>query len=223
MRLRTATSAAFCVFAVGLGVAGCSSGNSSSSSSAPAATTPTTTPAATQPSTANGTGTATGTAAPAATQSQAAASGSTCQPANLSFTLGAKTGTATQPTQVVDLTNKGTSACTMEGFPGVNLVGAANGQQNYTWPLTRASASYASQNGQGVAQVTLQPGKTAHFDLRYLPGTAGDGNTLIKVSHLVITPPNDYSTGELTWGQDIVLQDAATHPGTYIMPVVAGA
>jgi hypothetical protein len=43
--------------------------------------------------------------------------GGTCQPANLSFTLGAKIGgTTTQPTQVVDLTNKGSSACTMDGF-----------------------------------------------------------------------------------------------------------
>jgi len=39
----------------------------------------------------------------------------------------------------------------------------------------------------------------------------------------VITPPNDYTQAELTWNQAVVLQDAATHPGTYIMPVVSGS
>jgi hypothetical protein len=223
MRLRTSMSVAFCIFAAGLGAAGCSSGNSSSSASSSASGSATTSPAV-PPSTAAEAGT--GTPTPAATQqSQAVAGNGVCQAANLSFTLGAKIAStaSTQPTQVVDLTNKGTSACSLEGFPGVNLVGVANGQQNYTWPLTRASASYASQSGQGIAKVTLQPGGTAHFDLLYLPGTAGDGSTLISVSHLVITPPNDYGNGQLTWNQSIVLQDAATHPGTYIMPVVAGS
>jgi hypothetical protein len=142
----------------------------------------------------------------------------------LSFAIGAKiAGTSTtQPTQVVDMTNKGSSACTMEGFPGVDLVGVANGQQNYTWPMTRASASFAQQNHQGVATVTLKPGQIAHFDLRYLPGTPGDGNNLISVVKMVITPPDDFTQAELTWNQSVVLQDGATHPGTFILPVVAG-
>jgi hypothetical protein len=162
---------------------------------------------------------------PAASQQpQAGGSAGRCQPANLSLTLGAKiAGTSTtQPTQVVDMTNQGSSACTMEGFPGVDLVGVANGQQNYTWPMVRSSASFAQQNNQGIAKVTLQPGQTAHFDLRYLPGTPGDGNNLISVVKMVITPPDDFTQAELTWNQNVVLQDGATHPGTFIMPVVAG-
>ena len=208
MRFRTSMSVILCVFAVGLGVVGCSSGGSSSTSSGTATDSPTNSASSASAST---------------QKSQAAASGGLCQPSNLSFTLGAKTGGASQTTQVVDLTNKGSSACTMEGFPGVNLVGVANGQQNYTWPLTRSSASYASESNQGISKVTLQPGGTAHFDLRYLPGTPGDSNKLINVDKMVITPPNDYSHGEMTWQQDVVLQDAATHPGTYIMPVASGS
>jgi Protein of unknown function (DUF4232) len=215
MRFRTSMSVALCVF--GFGVVGCSPGSSSSSSGGSATTSP-----ANPGSTAQAAGA--GTSTPASSQQpQAAGSGSTCQPANLSFTLGAKIGATTQPTQVVDLTNKGSSACTMEGFPGVNLVGAANGQKNYTWPLARSSASYASENHQGISIVTLQPGGTAHFELRYLPGAPGDGNNHISVGKMVITPPNDYTQGEMTWNQDVVLQDAATHPGTYIMPVVSGS
>jgi hypothetical protein len=137
-----------------------------------------------------------------------------CQPADLSVALGAKSGGTGQQTLAVELTNTGSSACTMEGFPGVNLVGAANGQQNYAWPLVRTSARYS--------KVTVQPGGTAHFDLTYLPGVSGDG-TNITVVKLVITPPNATMQTAAPWHQSVLLQDAATHPGTYISPVVSGS
>jgi hypothetical protein len=144
---------------------------------------------------------------------QAQAAG-TCRLADLSFALGAKSGDSGQQTLAVNLTNKGSSACVMEGFPGVNLVGAANGKQDYTWPLLRSSARYS--------KVTLPPGGTAHFDLWYLPGVSGDGINL-TVAKMVITPPNDYAQAEVTWSQPVLLQDGATHPGTYITPVVSGS
>ena len=126
---------------------------------------------------------------------------------------GAATGSSAQRTQVVKLTNKGSSACTLDGFPGVDLTGNANGQQDFTWSLARQSASYST--------VTLQPGGTAHFGLVYLPGTSA--STDITVTKLVMTPPNDFTQAELTWNQSVVLQDGATHPGTYVTPVVAGS
>jgi hypothetical protein len=82
--------------------------------------------------------------------------------------LGAKVGqiVTAQPTQVVDLTNEGASACTMEGFPGVDLVGVApDGEANYTWSLQRVSPAAASEIHRGFTKVTLRPGGTAHFDL----------------------------------------------------------
>jgi len=133
----------------------------------------------------------------------------------LSFALGAKTGAAgQQTTQVVDMTNKASSACTMRGFPGVDLVGTANGQQNYSWPLERSSAKYS--------QVTLQPGGSAHFNLTYLPFAAGGGSDIV-VAKLVLTPPNTFTQAHVTWNQKVLLQDGATHPGTFIGPVTAGA
>jgi hypothetical protein len=39
---------------------------------------------------------------------------------------------------------------------------------------------------------------------------------------MVITPPDDFTQAELTWDQSVILQDGATHPGTFTMPVVAG-
>ena len=114
---------------------------------------------------------------------------------------------------MVDLTNKGSSACVMRGFPGVDLVGAARGQVNYTWSLERQVTAYSA--------VTVQPGGTAHFNLMFIPGSGASGN--ISVAAIVITPPNDYSHGELPWKQSVVLQDGATHPGTFISPVRPGA
>jgi hypothetical protein len=112
------------------------------------------------------------------------------------------------------MTDKGSAACTMDGFPGVDLVGAANGQQSYSWSLERSSASYS--------QVTLQPGGTAHFDFVYLPAAAGDSSD-IAVTKIVLTPPNTFTHTMMTWKQSVLLQDGATHPGTYIGPVTAGA
>jgi|SRR5215469_16961724 len=224
MRFGTVTSVALCVIGAGLGVVGCSASGSGSFSSGAAATSPASPGSAAQASPGSAAqaspGSAaqagTGTSAPASSQQAQAGTGAgKCQPANLSFTLGAKVGGTTQPTQVVELTNNGSSACTMEGFPGVDLVGAANSQQNYEWPMARSSSGYAS--------VTLPPGRTAHFDLRYLPGASGGGSGSISVSKMVITPPNDYTQAEVTWSQDVLLQDGATHPGTYVTPVVSGS
>ena len=62
------------------------------------------------------------------------------------------------------MTNKGSSACAMEGSPDVDLIGDTSSQPSYDWPLARTLTK-------GAVKVTLQPGATAHFDLVYLPVT----------------------------------------------------
>jgi hypothetical protein len=220
MRLRPVMAGAICALAAGIAMTGCSSASSSTAAginevnptTGAAATTgtPATTPSAgsTQP---GGAATAGGGAA-------------NCQPGGLRIALGTRTGAAgQQATQVVDMTNTGTSACVMDGFPGTNLVGTAVGPRNYskqgyTWSLERASRSYST--------VPLQPGATAHFDLIYLPSSSSDiasGSEDLKVTSLVITPPNDFTHAQVSWPQGVLLQDGATHPGTYVTPVVSGA
>ena len=207
MRLHPSTAAAAAGFAVtGFIVAGCSPSSSGSAAS------PATAPAA---SSAAASSAAQAGAHPSSSPSAPAQAGrvATCQATGLSYALGAVTGTSAQRTQVVDLTNKGSAACTLQGFPGVDLNGSANGQQNFTWSLERQSAGYAA--------VTLQPGATGHFSLIYLPGASASGD--MSVEKLIITPPNDYTQAEVTWNQSVLLQDGATRPGTYITPVVAGS
>jgi hypothetical protein len=194
MRFRTSTAAA-CVLAAGLAAGGCAS-----ASSGP--------PAGPDPSPVI-------TAAPSPS-AQAGGNGGICQPQNLTFALSGKATTPGYPgqnRQAVDLTNTGSSACTMTGFPGVDLTGVAKGQQNYTWSLVRQSVHYS--------RVTLPPGGTAHFTVTYLPQAAGDSGG-IAVAKMVITPPGAFTQAELTWNQTVVLQDGATHPGTYISPVAPG-
>ena len=185
MKFHPATTAAITLTTAGFIVAGCSTNAGSP------ATTSATTPAATASSAATPSSIAqvsSQPAAPPSSQPAPAAGSATCQATNLGYALGAVTGTSAQRTQVVDLTNKGSSACSLDGFPGVDLTGIANGQQDYTWSLVRQSASYST--------VTLQPGGTAHFSLIYLPGTSA--STDITVTKLVMTPPNDYTQAELT-------------------------
>ena len=149
-----------------------------------------------------------------------------CQPANLKFTLGNGRQTdQSQWVQPVDMTNQASSACTMEGFPGVDLIGDTDSQASYDWTLARSSAN-------GVAKVTLRPGATAHFDLVYLSGdlaSGGGSENVMTVQKMVITTPGQDNEsdatvqGSLDWFQSVVLQDGATHPGTYVMPVASGS
>jgi hypothetical protein len=227
MRLRPMMTGAACLLMAGIGAAGCSSAASSSAAgSTPTSTTAGTSATGTGTGTAAATGTATSTSSAGSPQSSgqgSLVSAANCQPGSLRIVLGTVTGATGQRTQAVDMTNGGSSPCSMDGFPGTNLVGTVVGPDHYskagyTWPLTRAARPYS--------RVTLQPGATAHFDLVYLPATSGDiasGSEDLDVTTMLITPPDDFSHAQLSWAQGVLLQDAATRPGTYITPVVPGA
>jgi hypothetical protein len=114
-----------------------------------------------------------------------------------------------QQTAVVILKNTSGHTCTMHGFPGVDLVN--NGTQ---WPLTRSS--------QQPSTLTLHPGDSTQFTVTFLPWTA-EGNVAsndFAPSTLVITPPDETTSYDLPWRWGhVLLQDGATHPGTFISPV----
>jgi hypothetical protein len=209
MRFRNSTAAAVCVLAAGLALGGCESGGSGGSSSGSVAT-----PAANVSSSAQAGSTPSAVAS--APGAQAAAAHGVCQPANLSLALGKTrtSGSRSQTTQAVDLTNQGPSACTMDGFPGVDLLGVARGKQDYSWSLARRSGPHS--------KVRLEPGKTAHFDVSYLPTTSGniDNMTVVK---MMITPPGAHADAELSWSPFVLLPDKAAHPGTYVSPIVSGS
>ncbi|CAM5603094.1 hypothetical protein GCM10010329_50770 [Streptomyces spiroverticillatus] len=119
----------------------------------------------------------------------------------------------TQGHVTVTLTNKGTAPCTLNGYPGVDL---ASGSGD-TWSLTRQTSVKAKS-------LTLDPGGDAYFKVTYLPYTA-EGNTPdaeFKTVTLIMTPPGETSSVSLRWPHKtpVLKQDAATHPGTFVGPVL---
>jgi hypothetical protein len=152
----------------------------------------------------------------------------------LRIALGAHDNSASgQLRQTIDLTDVGPRPCTMTGFPGVDLLGsttdldvAADGtvtvgavEPNYRWSLSRTGVGYRA--------VTLTPGATAHVVVTYLPGQPGaDPKTMARgltLRRLLVTPPDDTEHATVAWNATVALQDEATHPGTYIGPVLPGA
>jgi uncharacterized cupredoxin-like copper-binding protein len=97
--------------------------------------------------------------ASAGTGGGASASAATCRTSNLVIWLqnGAGNGTAGSVYYKLRLTNGGTAACTVSGFPkvsAVNLKGQTLGK-----PAT-------NETGFKVSSVTIQPGESASFQVR---------------------------------------------------------
>lgn len=151
--------------------------------------------------------------APAAAPASVAASAARCHTADLSFSVAPGSGAQSVGSQgpvIIDMTNNGPSSCTMNGYPGVDLV-AGDGQ---TWSLVR-------QTSVAPHAVTVRPGASTSFVITYLPYTPGSGQAF-DVKTIVITPPNETTSVRIPWEfQPVLLQDGATHPGTYVGPVGA--
>lgn len=135
---------------------------------------------------------------------------SRCHTAGLGFSFGSGDGTVSssddQQQLTVVLKNKTSAACTVQGFPGVDLKSSGG-----SWSLTRSGAT--------PTKVTLAAGDSATFTISFLPWTQGSG-TEFKATSVVVTPPNETTSATLTWpGGSVLLQDGATHPGTYTGPV----
>jgi Protein of unknown function (DUF4232) len=145
-------------------------------------------------------------AAPPGTGGTAAAP--RCPTAGLSVTLGAPQGPAGgQQTMSLAFTNTSAAACTMTGYPGVNLVAGS-----VQWALARQSAA--------PEPVVLRPGGQAHSTLTILRWSAGDGTSFAS-ARIYVTPPDETTFATVAWPRGVILvrQDEATRPGTFIGPV----
>ncbi|QIY72975.1 DUF4232 domain-containing protein [Streptomyces sp. RLB1-33] len=135
---------------------------------------------------------------------------SRCHTAGLGFSFGAGDGKVSssddQQQLAVVLKNKTSAACTIQGFPGVDLKSSGG-----SWSLTRSGAT--------PKKVTLAAGSSTTFTITFLPWNQGSG-TEFKATSVVVTPPNETTSTTLAWpGGSVLLQDGATHPGTYTGPV----
>ncbi|MFG2365704.1 DUF4232 domain-containing protein [Streptomyces mirabilis] len=133
-----------------------------------------------------------------------------CHTAGLGFSFGSGDGKVSssddQQQLAVVLKNKTSAACTVQGFPGVDLKSSGG-----SWSLTRSGAT--------PKKVTLAAGSSTTFTITFLPWNEGSG-TEFKATSVVVTPPNETTSTTLAWpGGSVLLQDGATHPGTYTGPV----
>ncbi|WP_406340850.1 DUF4232 domain-containing protein [Streptomyces sp. NBC_00648] len=194
---------AVAVVAAGLTLSGCGgdrSGEAAATSGVPSASATGAVP--------DGGGSSTG---PTPSGSGGAASGGRCRTADLGFAI-VPTSRAKNPNiqyaLTITLTNKGAKSCVMTGYPGVDLAGPL------TWSLARQTAVKPHR-------VTVRPGATTTFNIFYLPYAQGSGDEF-KPTRIVVTPPGETHSHTLPWPVgSILLQDAATHPGTYVSPVGA--
>jgi Protein of unknown function (DUF4232) len=151
---------------------------------------------------------------PAAVNATAAAA-PMCAADSLSLSTGpyGAPGDSAQMHFAVILTNISSQSCTLRGYPGVDLVGSADQQNGPTYSLPRQS---------GAPQpLTIAPGASASSRLTFLPTPNGWVPRTI-----VVTPPDTTAQLETPWipgGIAVLRQDGATHPGTYIGPLVASS
>ncbi|MDT0573731.1 DUF4232 domain-containing protein [Streptomyces sp. DSM 3412] len=159
----------------------------------------------------------TGTAA--ATAPASAAEPTRCHTADLDagFALGDSAKPEMQQTQKqtqahIWFTNKSDRTCTLSGFAGVDMVGAQ--PTDGTWSLMRSSKK--------PQKMTLEKGDTVDFSITLLPVAASTPRAEKFVpAKFLVTPPNETEHFTLTWpfGGQILKQDAATRPATYLNPI----
>jgi hypothetical protein len=123
----------------------------------------------------------TATAAAGAPKAAAASVIPRCLTRNLSAGLhGAQTGLSNRGF-ILTLTNAGSEACTLNGYPGLGIEDAAH---NVLPSRTHWGGTYFDRDP-GPSRIVLSPGETASADFAF--GTGADN----RATYLEITPPND--------------------------------
>jgi hypothetical protein len=145
----------------------------------------------------------------------ASATAPRCATTALDIALGSIKQTVNTQYQVpIVFTNVSAQPCSLLGFPGTEF-GAAGAPPV---DLVRTPAK--------PARINLAPGGQAHAVLTYLAGpdpTCDAGGPWIP-STLTVTPPDDTTSAQIPWPGGSVddCQTGATHPGSFIGPVIAG-
>ena len=111
------------------------------------------------------------------------------------MSLGLGQGAAGSIAQSVNLLNISNRACTLEGYPGMQML-SASGHALATHVHRGASVTVRARP---VTLVTLAPGGKAAFDIGYADAT-GFGNKRCPTSARVkVTPPNDRKALTIKW------------------------
>ncbi|MFE2373950.1 DUF4232 domain-containing protein [Streptomyces sp. NPDC059398] len=140
------------------------------------------------------------------TKTQSATSAATCDADHLALST-ASTGAKNEI--VVNMKNTGPSACTMHGFPGVQLIGPDG--------LGDTGPDAARTDTSGSA-VTIAHGEETRFLLHYIPDTSGSGKTYTRLD---VTPPNERVSEIVNLGKlaITVSPSSGNAPDVYVDPI----
>ncbi|MEE4420702.1 DUF4232 domain-containing protein [Streptomyces bugieae] len=152
--------------------------------------------------------------AQAAGGGRAGSGGQRCHTSNLKAAFAMGEDAAPDPnaggatTTSVVLTNKGSRACVIGGFPGVDLKSENGGQR---WSLARSSAKHGS--------ITLGPGDSTDFTINLAMAKKDEEHSWMP-AFVAVTPPNETTALTLKWPWGpLVDQTGATHPATFVNPI----
>ncbi|MFJ2904439.1 DUF4232 domain-containing protein [Streptomyces sp. NPDC087212] len=126
-----------------------------------------------------------GSGSSAGTGSKTSSASSRCRTDELEVTASDNTITGEDKrTVVVELKNGGGRTCTISGFAGVDL-------------KTNAGTISAKREGQTTGPDTLKNGESTFFPISYPYNKTG--GTGVRITGLVVTPPNDTKSVTLAW------------------------
>jgi hypothetical protein len=137
-------------------------------------------------------------------------SGSMCKTSNLSMST--HHGISGEGQEIVNLTNTGSSTCTMHGFPGVDLKSDSG-----------SDTVSAARSNSDVPTITLAPGEKTDFVLNYEFNNSG--GTGFTFTTMIVTPPNETHSKALGTSVNIPVDNpdqASDSAGIQVNAVGAG-
>ncbi|UNT00613.1 DUF4232 domain-containing protein [Streptomyces tubbatahanensis] len=126
-----------------------------------------------------------------------------CKTSGLAFSSSPGMG---EGTMLVNMRNTGSAACTLHGFPGVDL-------------QTREGSLSANRNNAPAPSVSIEPGEETRFTLHYPPNDTGGSG--VTVNSLTVTPPNETASQSVPATINLPVTDGSG-PGVTVGPVGAG-
>jgi hypothetical protein len=115
----------------------------------------------------------------------------------------------------VILTNVSQQTCTLQGYPGVDLVGPDDPPLGPTYSLPRESGD--------ARPVVLAPGASAASLVAFLPKVGHEGmEPAWPPTTIVVTPPDSTTQLQTPWipgGLTVLRQGDGTHPGGQVGPL----
>ncbi len=182
---------------VALVLAGCSSTTNTGGS-----TTTVTSGRSTTSTSSSTSSTAGGSTTTASTTPTTAAGVATCQPGQLTITAGMTNGAAGTIEMTVTMVNKGPGTCTMNGYPGLQLLDGS-GNDLATNVVRGGGPGFLNPAaGQPPALVTLAQGQQASFSLSYEDVPVGTETSCPMSAKTLVTPPNDTAHAVIAFQAD---------------------